>query len=58
MAYANIADPDQTAIGGSSLIRADIVCHSPKYSEKELLKSKIQVKYLWHGMFEMLGFLP
>ena len=40
MAYANSADPDQTAPERSSLIRVYTVCHSTKYFKKELHKKQ------------------
>ena len=40
MTYANSVDPDQTAPEGSSLIRVYTVCHSTKYSMKQLHKKQ------------------
>ena len=40
MAYANSADPDQTAPEGAAWIRVYTVCHSTKYFKKQLHKKQ------------------
>ena len=54
---ANNADPDQIA-PKSSLIRVYTVCHSTKYSKKQLYKKQKLFQKVWNKVFEILGHLP
>ena len=58
MAYANSADPDQTAPLGAVWSGPTLIAIPVSSLRNNCIKSKIQAKKVWNKEFKILGHLP